>query len=89
MAQSAPTRAAVAAVGRLDADGFGVSDTGPALPVGVADVVVVLPHAATASASPTASAAQAVGAVRKECSRMGNVLTHDWHALAQRSGTVR
>jgi hypothetical protein len=88
MAQSAPTREVVAAVGRLDADGFGVSDTGPALPVGVADVVFVLPHADTASANPTASTAQAIGAARKECSRMGNVLTHDWHALAQRRGTV-
>jgi hypothetical protein len=89
IAQSAPTRAVVPAVGRLETDGLGVTFTGPAEPVGVADVVVVRPHAASASAKPTASAAHAAGAARKECSRIGNVLTQDWHALAQSLGTVR
>jgi hypothetical protein len=48
----------------------------------------VLPHAASTNARPAASAAQAAGAARKECSRMGNVLTQDQHALAQTLGTV-
>jgi len=85
MAQSAPTRAAAPAAGSLDADELGVTLTGPAPPVGVADVVLVLPHAATASA---ASAAQAADAARKECSRMANVLTQERQALAQSLGTV-
>ena len=89
IAQSAPTRAAVPAAEPADGVGLGVTLTGPAPPVGVAEVVVVLPHAAAASARPAASAAQAAGAVRKECSRMTVVLTQDVHVLAQCPGTVR
>jgi hypothetical protein len=88
IAQSAPTRAAAPAAGRLDADGLGVTFTGPAPPVGVAAVVLVLPHAAAAIARPAASAAQAADAARKECSRMGNVLTQERQPLAQSLGTV-
>jgi len=88
MAQSAPTRDAAPAAGRLDAPGFGVTLTGPAPPVGLAAVVLVVPQAATVSARPATSAAHAAGAARKECSRMANVLTQDWQALAQSIFTV-
>src|SRR5262249_56057809 len=74
--------------GRLDAPGFGVTLTGPAPPVGLAAVVLVVPQAATVSARPATSAAYAAGAARKECSRMANVLTQDWQALAQSIFTV-
>ncbi|HUZ52250.1 MAG TPA: hypothetical protein VMU94_06950 [Streptosporangiaceae bacterium] len=61
MAQSAPIRAAVPdAAG--DAVGLAVAVTGPAEPVGEADVVFELPQAAAASARP-ASAPRAAGRV--------------------------
>jgi len=61
MAQSAPIRAAVPDA--AGAGGLGLAVTGPAEPVGEAEVVVELPQAAAASARP-ASAPTAAGRAR-------------------------
>lgn len=68
--------------------GLGVTTTGPAPPVGVAEGGGDLPQAVAANAMAAATAAHRTCALRRECSRIKSDLAPNRQAQAQYDGTI-